>query len=75
MITFVSIVQVERFNSSECCLTRLVKNAPEGFSDLEGKYVLKVRLLSSEYYSVNVIQCDDALFQGEWGVKEKRAVC
>ena len=32
---------------------RLVKNAPEGFSDLEGQYVLKVRLQSTH------IQCDD----------------
>ena len=67
MITFVSFVEVKRFNSSECCLTRLVKNAPEGFSDLEGKYVLKVR----DTYPHMSIQCDDDLFQGEWGVKEK----
>ena len=34
---------------------RLVKNAPEGFSDLEGKYVLKVRLKSRHITAIRVI--------------------
>ena len=27
---------------TDCCLTRRVENAPEGFADLEGRYILKV---------------------------------
>ena len=29
---------------TECCLTRRVENAPEGFADLEGRYILKVMM-------------------------------
>ena len=42
-----------RFISSECCPTRLVKNAPDGFSHLEGKYVLKVRKVEAQQMLTN----------------------